>query len=47
MQKGHVFSFHFGWYYFHLDIICEEKWRGGWGVSVSEQHLLSMTKVIC
>ena len=44
-QKGLYFSFDFGWYSIHIDIVCKEQGVGFF--LLSKQNLLSLTKVIC
>ena len=39
------FTFDFGWYSIHFEIVREE--QGGWGHLLNGQNPLSVTKVIC
>ena len=42
------FSFDFGWYSIHFDIVHQERgWGEGGGGGLNGQNLLNVTKVIC
>ena len=41
------FSFHFGWFSFHLDFVRSEQGGVGGGAFLNGQNPLRVTKVIC
>ena len=48
-KKGMCFSFYFGWYSIHLDIVRLEHggWREGGGELLKGHSMLSVKKVVC